>query len=143
MQEAFLNLRVYIVEDDSQTAQMLRDILALSSYEVVGVAANATAAVLWLVSNPEAWDLVIIDYRLAAGTGLTVLAACRVRAAGQHAVMLTAHADGVLRRRCADLGADGVFDKGEGLGPLLALCDEWQRSSWRTRLSLRGQALLG
>ncbi|MBU1357976.1 MAG: response regulator [Gammaproteobacteria bacterium] len=136
-----MKLSTYIVEDDPTTLATLIELLeATGNVKVAGWAATEFEAVRWLTEHPNRWSLLVVDYQLAQGDGMRVLAACRVRGYQQRAVLLTAHASAELRRRCLDLGADQVFDKAAGIEPLLAMCEQWNRA---LALSEENRSLVG
>ena len=56
-----------------------------------------------------------------------MLAACRRRLPGQKMVVLSNHATREVRRRCAQLGADAVFDKSTEIDALLDYCEAERR----------------
>jgi DNA-binding NarL/FixJ family response regulator len=51
-----------------------------------------------------------------------VVEACRKRRHGQKVIVLSNHATADMRRRCAQLGADAVFDKSTEIDNLLDYC---------------------
>ena len=59
---------------------------------------------------------------LRTGSGMNVLEACRKRRPGQRIVVLSNHATRDVRWRCAQLGADAVFDKSTELEALVDYC---------------------
>ena len=65
------------------------------------------------------WDLVIVDLFLKQGSGLGVLEACQDRGRGQRVVVLSNYATADMRKRCAQLGADAVFDKSNEIDALV------------------------
>lgn len=117
-------LRGFIVEDSPLIRQnLIATLEELLDLRIVGHAEDEPGAVAWLQAG-EAVDLMIIDIFLKSGTGLEVLR--QARAARPHArlVVLTNYATAEMRRRCAQLGADRVFDKSAELEELLAYCEE-------------------
>ena len=124
-----MTVLAFIVEDHDLVRDALRDALAeMSAVEVVGCAASASEAVVWLRRNPDAWDIVVIDLLLAHDSGLDVLKACRSRRSTQRAVVLTSYGTSEMRRICAELGADAVFDKSTEIDQLIAYCQELPRN---------------
>lgn len=118
-------LRCFIVEDSPVIRQnliaMLEELLPI---EVVGEVEDEGEAVAWL-RGPEAQaDLMIIDVFLKSGSGLEVLAQARALGRGGKLVVLSNYATPDIRRRCAALGADRVFDKSGELDELIAYCAE-------------------
>ena len=124
--EQAVTFRVFVIEDDDRFRKALAEMLTSSGdgMSIVGHATTETSAVSWLISQREGWDLAIVDLTLAEGSGLRVLASCRVRAPHQRMVVLSNHVDRAMRRRCEDLGADATFDKSTEVEALLAYCDE-------------------
>ena len=89
---------------------------------VVGTAEDEQGALQWMQSPGAHCDLMVIDVFLKSGTGLEVLRqASRLRPEARR-VVLTNYATPDMRRRCAQLGADRVFDKSAELEELLAYC---------------------
>jgi len=116
-----LKLPTFIVEDNAVVLQSLSEALEeLGSVCVVGSASSASVANTWLLANPDAWHLVIIDLFLVGSSGTEVLNACRGRQDFQRAVVLSNYATVEIRRRCATLGADAVFDKSTEVEELMA-----------------------
>ncbi len=118
-----MELRTYIVEDNATIRENLIGTLEeLARVKTVGWAETEADARAWLASPPMQWDLAIIDLFLKQGSGLGVLEACRVRAGRQRVVVLSNYATDDMRRRCAQLGADAVFDKSNEIDALLEYC---------------------
>ena len=116
-----MTFRTYIVEDSSTIRDNLIDTLKeLAQVEAVGTTESEHEARRWLAQNP--WDLAIIDLFLREGSGMNVLDACRMRAAGQKVVVLSNHSSRDVRWRCMQLGADAVFDKSTELEALMDYC---------------------
>lgn len=116
-----MTFRAYIVEDSSTIRENLIDTLKeLADVEPAGTADSEHEAKRWLAAHD--WDLAIIDLFLRVGSGLNVLEACRQRRAGQKIVVLSNHATRDVRWRCAQLGADAVFDKSTEIDALVDYC---------------------
>ncbi|CAN7244106.1 response regulator transcription factor [Rhizobacter sp. LjRoot28] len=118
-------LKTYIVEDSPVIREnLIATLEELVAVEVVGTADNESAAVYWLSQPRNVCDLVIIDIFLKSGSGLGVLAAS-ARAPGQaKLVVLSNYATPDMRRKCAELGADKVFDKSNEIDALIAYCQK-------------------
>lgn len=130
-----MTLRTYVIEaDQSFRLTLIEQLERHEGLRVVGHTSTEAAAVLWLLSNPNNWDLVVLDLLLAHSNGLRVLAACRVRSWSQRMVVLTDHATREITNRCQDLGASAVFDKSTEIKALLAYC----RRQCETSLSVDG-----
>jgi DNA-binding NarL/FixJ family response regulator len=107
-------MRIFIVEDASQTRQELVNLLAgVDGLEVVGEASSVCQALTGIEATaPEA---VILDISLPDGSGVEVLKHCRRRGWKLSVVVLTANLYEALRIKCEQLGAVAVLDKINGL----------------------------
>ncbi len=115
--------RAYIVEDSPTIRENLIEALhELALVEAVGTAETENEGKQWLAQNDDYWDLAIVDLFLKEGNGLNILAACRFRRPSQKMVVLSNHATSAVRWRCAQLGADAVFDKSTEIEDLVDYC---------------------
>jgi two-component system OmpR family response regulator len=115
--------RAYIVEDSPVIRESLIEALQeLAMVEPVGTADTEEEGKQWLAEHDGYWDLAIVDLFLKQGSGLSILEACRVRSPDQKMVVLSNHATNDIRWRCAQLGADAVFDKSTELEELMDYC---------------------
>lgn len=116
-------LKTYIVEDSPVIRENLIAALEeLVPVSVVGTAADESTAVKWLKRPSDQPDLVIVDIFLKQGSGLGVL-----RAAGElphdfNLIVLSNYATPDMRKKCAELGADKVFDKSNEIDALIQYC---------------------
>lgn len=118
-----MSLRAYIVEDSPTIRENLIETLhELAQVEAVGLADTEAEGRAWLTQHPDAWDVAVVDLFLRQGSGLRVVEACRQRRHGQKVIVLSNHATSDMRRRCAQLGADAVFDKSTEIDALLDYC---------------------
>jgi DNA-binding NarL/FixJ family response regulator len=118
-----VELRTYIVEDNATIRENLIGTLEeLASVRSLGWAETENEARKWLDGNRGDWDLAIIDLFLKQGSGMGVLEACRARTDGQRVVVLSNYATDEMRKRCALLGADAVFDKSNEIDALVDYC---------------------
>lgn len=116
-------LKTFIVEDNPLIYENLVSTLEeLTNIEVVGRAVDEPGAVQWLRESGRQVDLLIVDIFLVSGSGLGVLQAARDAALPARRVVLTNYASTDIRRRCAVLGADRVFDKSCELEELITYC---------------------
>ena len=116
-------LRAYIVEDSPTIRENLIETLhELAEVEAVGMTDTEREAKTWLAQRPNAWDVAVVDLFLREGNGLGVVEACRGRRRGQKVIVLSNQATSDMRRRCAQLGADAVFDKSTEIDALLDYC---------------------
>lgn len=122
-----MTTRVFLVEDMKQVHAALAELLAaIGDFRVVGVAATEAEANLWLLENPGAWDLAIIDLVLEQGTGMSVVpkaAEAAQRAGGGSVVVFSDYASEGIRAHCSKLGADAVFLKSQ-IQDLMDYCSE-------------------
>ncbi|WP_048439007.1 response regulator [Caenimonas sp. SL110] len=118
-----MQLRTFIVEDNATIRENLIGTLEeLAGVKALGWAENERDAKSWLVANPIAWDLTIVDLFLKQGSGLGVLEQIRVRSPSQRVVVLSNYATSDMRKRCTELGADAVFDKSNEIDALVEYC---------------------
>lgn len=116
-------LRTYIVEDNATIRENLVDALVeLASVQALGWSETEQHARDWLQAHSGSWDLLIVDLFLKQGSGLGVLEACQQRGREQRVVVLSNYATDDVRRRCAELGADAVFDKSNEIDALVEYC---------------------
>jgi DNA-binding NarL/FixJ family response regulator len=115
--------RAYIVEDSPTIRENLIETLQeLARVEPVGIAETEHEGKQWLAEHDGYWDLAIVDLFLKEGNGLNILQACRARKPSQKMVVLSNHATNDIRWRCAQLGADAVFDKSTEIDQLVDWC---------------------
>ncbi|HWI82587.1 response regulator [Ramlibacter sp.] len=118
-----MKFRAYIVEDSPTIRENLIETLQeLALVDPVGVAETEYEGKQWLAQNEGYWDLAIVDLFLKEGSGLNILEACRRRRPGQKMIVLSNHATNDVRWRCAQLGADAVFDKSTEIDALVDYC---------------------
>ena len=128
-----MKFRAYIVEDSPVIRDNLIETLQeLALVEPVGVAETEQEGKRWLAQNDGFWDLAIVDLFLREGSGLNILAACRDRRPEQKIIVLSNHATNDVRWRCAQLGADAVFDKSTEIDALIEYCTK-ERDKAQTR----------
>jgi two-component system, OmpR family, response regulator len=118
-----MKFRAYIVEDSPTIRENLIETLQeLALVDAVGTAETENEGKTWLAQHEDYWDLAIVDLFLKEGSGLNILQACRERRPGQKMVVLSNHATSDVRWRCAQLGADAVFDKSTEIDDLVDYC---------------------
>jgi DNA-binding NarL/FixJ family response regulator len=106
-------VRVFLVEDQKPMQELIRDLLdSIGGFEVVGVAADETAATDWLLRHRGGWDLAIVDLLLAEGSGFTLITRCNQEPSGA-VLVFSDFVTPVVRQRCMRLGADGVISKSQ------------------------------
>lgn len=118
-----MELRTYIVEDNATIRENLVGTLEeLASVVSVGWSETEGEARAWLDGHHGQWDLAIVDLFLKQGSGLGVIEACQHRGREQRLVVLSNYATTDMRKRCAQLGADAVFDKSNEIDALVDYC---------------------
>ena len=118
-----MRLNTYIVEDNPVIREnLIATLEELADVCMVGTSDNENDSKSWLADNPQNWSLAIVDLFLKQGSGLGVLAACRNRKPTQKMVVLSNYATADIRQRCAQLGADAVFDKSNEIDALVDYC---------------------
>jgi len=116
-------LKTYIVEDNLTIRENLVGTLEeLTCIEAIGFADTESDAQRWLGENDGGWELAIVDLFLKQGSGLGVLQTCLSRRSNQKVVVLSNYATPDIRKRCAQLGADAVFDKSNEIDALVDYC---------------------
>jgi DNA-binding NarL/FixJ family response regulator len=114
--------RAFLVEDSSTVRSNLGETLSeLAHVETAGTAETEHEGKRWLAQNDD-WELAIVDLFLREGSGMNVVEAVRKRRPGQRIVVLSNHASRDVRWRCAQLGADAVFDKSTEIEALVDYC---------------------
>lgn len=125
-----MRLKTYIVEDNPTIRENLIGTLEeLARIDAVGTADTENEGKAWLTENRNDWDLAIVDLFLKQGSGLGVLAACRDRLSRQKVVVLSNYATADIRKRCAQLGVDAVFDKSNEIDALVDYCIQQSTAS--------------
>ena len=116
-------LNTFIVEDSPIIlTNLVATLEELAPVKVVGSAPDEAGALRWLNEAANQCDLVIIDVFLKSGSGLGVLKSSTRAGLAAKRVVLTNYATTDMRRKCAELGADRVFDKSSELEELIAYC---------------------
>lgn len=120
-----LRLKTYIVEDNLTIRENLVGTLEeLTCIETIGFAEAEDDARRWLSEHQDEWELAIVDLFLKQGSGLGVLQECMARRPNQKVVVLSNYATPDIRKRCAQLGVDAVFDKSNEIDALIDFCVE-------------------
>ncbi len=100
--------RVFFVEDSRLVRERLVALLA-GIAQPAGHAETADEAIDAILKSQP--DVVVLDLKLARGTGIDVLRALRDRAPGIGVWMLTNYPSAHYRRLAAELGVRGFYDK--------------------------------
>ena len=116
-------LKTYIVEDNATIRENLMATLEeLAKVTTVGTAETEKEGTDWLTDRAHVWDLAIVDLYLKQGSGMGILAACQKRLPEQKMVVLSNYVTPDVRKRCAQLGVDAVFDKSNEIEALVDFC---------------------
>lgn len=122
-------LKTYIVEDNATIRENLMGTLEeLAKVTTVGTAETEKEGTAWLTDSSQLWDLAIVDLYLKQGSGMGILAACKKRLPEQKVVVLSNYVTPDVRKRCAQLGVDAVFDKSNEIEALVDFCLQHGRS---------------
>ena len=117
-----MQLNTYVVEDNATIREnLIATLEELAPVQALGWAETERDARAWLSANAS-WDLVIVDLFLKQGSGLGVLEALQQRGRNQRAIVLSNYATADMRKQCAQLGADAVFDKSNEIEALVDYC---------------------
>lgn len=116
-------LAAFLLEDNAGTRAHLAEVLQeLCGVRIAGTAATPAEAAAWLAAHPHDWDLLVTDLMLAEGHGLHLLEQRPARGTWQKIVVFSNYVDAGVRKRCAQLGVDAVFDKSTELNALVDYC---------------------
>ena len=114
-QDSDAQLRVFIVEDSAIVRERLEEMVSgVAGARTVGHASGADDAVREILAGKP--DVVVLDLKLAQGSGFDVLRALRGRAPETDVYMLSNFATEPYRRLAAQLGAREFFDKSSEFG---------------------------
>lgn len=126
-QTARVPFDVFLVDDSAPVRERIEALLAsLEGARVVGHAEGADdAAARILALGPQ---VVILDLKLAQGSGFDVLRAVCPQAPHIDVYMLSNFATDAYRRTAAQLGARGFFDKTQEFAQLMELLAQRART---------------
>jgi two-component system OmpR family response regulator len=113
-------LKTYVVEDNPTIRDNLVAALEeLTQAVVIGTSGTATEAADWFAQHRGDWQLAIIDLFLQRGSGLQLIQQMGARESGQKIVVFSNYVNAAMRKRCAQLGVDAVFDKSTEIDALV------------------------
>lgn len=113
---------IYLVEDNIEIYENLAQALEeLTPARVVGGAATEEGALAWLARN-DTWDLLIVDLFLFGGSGMRLVQHVRRTRPNQKIIVFSNYVNANVRKRCAQLGVDAVFDKSTEIDALVDYC---------------------
>jgi two-component system OmpR family response regulator len=116
-------LKAFVVEDNATIRENLIGALEeLTCVRVVGTSATEEEGSTWLEQNTQHWDIVIIDLFLKKGSGIRVAQRIGRKRVDQKVVVFSNYVNASVRKRCAQLGVDAVFDKSTEIDSLVDYC---------------------
>ena len=117
-----MSLAAFVVEDNAEIRENLGGALEeLTCIKVVGGAGTEEGALAWLAQRAD-WDLLIVDLFLRGGSGMRLLQHLQRARAGQKIVVFSNYVNASVRKRCAQMGVDAVFDKSTEIDALIDYC---------------------
>ncbi|TWO71602.1 response regulator [Caenimonas sedimenti] len=118
-----MHLNVFVVEDNAEIREGLAGALEeLTCVRVVGASPTEDEAAAWLAHDPHGWDLLIVDLFLQKGSGIRLLQRVQRAKPHQKLIVFSNYVNAGVRKRCAQLGADAVFDKSTEIDALVDYC---------------------
>jgi two-component system OmpR family response regulator len=118
-----MHLQAFVIEDNATIRENLIGTLEeLTCVRVAGTSATEQEALQWLAQNGEAWDLVIVDLFLKQGSGIHLAQSIHRTRPTQKIVVFSNYINASVRKRCAQLGVDAVFDKSTEIDSLVDYC---------------------
>ena len=109
-------IKVMVVDDTDHVRRMLRNMLELDGFAVVGEAGSGVDAVAAIDGADP--DVVVVDYKMPEVDGLETAKRIRALRPDQVMILYTAFVDPELERKARDVGVSVVLGKVEGLESL-------------------------
>ena len=75
----------------------------------------------WIAAN-DRWDMLIVDLFLKGGSGMRLVQRVRRSRPEQKIIVFSNYVNASVRKRCAQLGVDAVFDKSTEIDALVDYC---------------------
>lgn len=117
-----MQLSVFVVEDNAEIQENLVEALEeLTCVKFVGGAATEEGALEWILAHHE-WDMLIVDLFLKGGSGMRLVQRVQRAHPGQKIIVFSNYVNAGVRKRCAQLGVDAVFDKSTEIDALVDYC---------------------
>ena len=117
-----MQLEVFVVEDNPEIQENLMGALEeLTCVKVVGGTATEEGALAWVASQNR-WDMLIVDLFLKGGSGMRVVQHVQRSRPEQKIIVFSNYVNASVRKRCAQLGVDAVFDKSTEIDALVDYC---------------------
>ena len=118
-----MHLQAFVIEDNATIRENLIGTLEeLTCVRVSGTSATEDEAQAWLGANADKWDLVIVDLFLKQGSGIHLAQSIKRTRPTQKIVVFSNYINASVRKRCAQLGVDAVFDKSTEIDSLVDYC---------------------
>ena len=117
-----MQLAVFVVEDNAEIQENLVGALEeLTCVRVVGGSATEDGALDWIARNSD-WDMLIVDLFLKGGSGMRLVQRVQRARPDQKIVVFSNYVNASVRKRCAQIGVDAVFDKSTEIDALVDYC---------------------
>lgn len=118
-----MQLAVFVVEDNQDIHENLVGTLEeLTCAKVIGGSATESGAIAWVAAHPHDWDMLVVDLFLKGGSGIRVVERVQRGRPGQRVIVFSNYVNPGVRKRCAQLGVDAVFDKSTEIDALVDYC---------------------
>jgi DNA-binding NarL/FixJ family response regulator len=118
-----VHLQAFVIEDNATIRENLIGTLEeLTCIHVAGTSSTEDDALRWLERNAGKWDLVIVDLFLKQGSGIHLAQHIKRSRPAQKVVVFSNYINASVRKRCAQLGVDAVFDKSTEIDALVDYC---------------------
>ncbi|MBG9388406.1 response regulator [Caenimonas aquaedulcis] len=118
-----MHLQTFIVEDNATIRENLIGTLEeLTCVKVTGTSATEDEALAWMEANADGWDVLIVDLFLKQGSGIHLAQRIVDRKPHQKVIVFSNYINASVRKRCAQLGVDAVFDKSTEIDALVDYC---------------------
>ena len=117
-----MQLAVFVVEDNADIQENLVGALEeLTCVKVVGGTGTEEGALAWIAAG-NAWDMLIVDLFLKGGSGMRLVQRVQRARPDQKIIVFSNYVNASVRKRCAQLGVDAVFDKSTEIDALVDYC---------------------
>ena len=117
-----MELAVFVVEDNAEIQENLAGALEeLTCVRVVGGSATEDGALEWIASHDH-WDMLLVDLFLKGGSGMRLVQRVQRVRPDQKIIVFSNYVNAGVRKRCAQLGVDAVFDKSTEIDALVDYC---------------------
>lgn len=118
-----LELKAYVVEDNATIRENLVGALEeLTCVRVTDSSGAEDEAKAWLQAHGADWDLLIVDLFLKRGSGMGLVQRLTRQRPTQKVIVFSNYVNASVRKRCAQIGVDAVFDKSTEIDALVDYC---------------------